>query len=95
MDFKSLQNKIEFVLERFAYTRNNDINLTIKVWELFYPNLIKKLPESLHYLPRESDVKRLRAIIQNKRGEYPPTSLNVAYKRKQSVKQWRERVKVA
>ena len=80
----NLKSKILAVLKKYPYTRNSDINLTLKVWELYYPGFIKdgkiKL-EMMHYLPRESHITRLRAEIQHNMGLYTPTCLKVAYNR--------------
>ena len=86
-----LQDKVKNILEKYAYTRNCDTNLTIKLWEIYYPGLLSggvvKL-ENLHYLPTQADIKRHRAIIQNNMGLYLPTSGKVAQGRKMSLIRW-------
>jgi hypothetical protein len=69
-------------------TRNSDIELTIEIWKRFYPNYIKDaggvevVPlRALYELPREDNVKRLRAFIQNTEGRLPPTTWEVAKQR--------------
>ena len=79
---------VEDVMTDIPETRNSDIKLTLEIWKRFYPNYIKDLDgvevvslSSLYTLPREDNVKRLRAFIQNTEGRLPPTTWEVAKQR--------------
>ena len=79
---------VEEVMTDIPETRNSDIKLTLEIWKRFYPKYIKDLDgvevvplSSLYTLPREDNVKRLRAFIQNTEGRLPPTTWEVAKQR--------------
>lgn len=92
-----MKKQVESCLKRFPETRNSDIELTIKVWKEYFPQRIvtrqadgKDYVEvrSLFDLPREDNVKRIRAKF-NEFGHYLPTSWEVAKQRRISEGQWR------
>ena len=91
-----LSRKIETILARYPYTRNDDTSLAIRLWKTFYPGMISgdciKL-ESLHYIPGICDIARLRATFQNVLGKYPPTCWQVAQKRNMKRTEWEKRIK--
>lgn len=84
------------ILEQFPDTRNSDIELTIQLWKRFYPEdvfttkhgtdviAVRKLFE----LPREDNIKRVRAKIQNEERKFLPTDINVFIKRAKLSKEW-------
>lgn len=85
---RKLKDKVEHVLEKYPDTRNSDVELTIKIWEEFHSNMILtergvKLIRlrALFELPREDNVKRVRAKIQNEEHRFLPTKLSIALKR--------------
>lgn len=41
-DFSSLKPRVAYVLNLYPHTRNSDISLSLKYWEIFQPDLIKK-----------------------------------------------------
>lgn len=98
-NYKSLKKKVEYVLLNHEPARNSDVELTIKIWKVFYSErLTRNLKtgelsgvtfKTLFDLPREDNVKRVRATIQNTEKRYLPTSLKVALKRKISEDVWR------
>lgn len=88
--FKKLKDKVEFVLRKYEDTRNDDIELTIVVWQEFYNVSDAIALEQLHKLPRESAIVRIRASIQNAEGKYWPTNLAVARKRGIEELAWQE-----
>lgn len=88
--FKKLKDKVEFVLRKYEDTRNDDIELTIVVWQEFYNVGDAIALEQLKDLPRESAIVRLRATIQNVEGKYFPTNLAVARKRGIEEVAWQE-----
>lgn len=85
-----LKKQVAKILQEYPETRNSDITLTIKIWQTFYG--VGEIIEvkSLYDLPREDNVKRIRAKFceEKKRWAYP-TSLQVALKRKIKEQEWR------
>lgn len=98
----NLKIQVEYCLENFPETRDSDIELTIRIWKEYYPNMINGADYNMqedHYfvflkdlfeLPREDAVKRYRAHFQNDLNKYLPTSLEVAKQRKINEERWRE-----
>ena len=92
---------VESVLRDIPSTRDSDITLTIEIWRRFYPEKIVEQRGiagvefvslgSLYSLPREDNVKRIRAQFQNnpERPMYPPTKLEVALERGMEEQVWR------
>jgi len=85
---KDLKKKIEFILESNPKARNSDQYLTLCIWATYYPEYIFQdgrgkavLLENIMALPREDNVKRLRAKIQNEEHKWLPTTVEVAKKR--------------
>ena len=93
---KNLENKVLYILKNYAYTRNDDIALMIKLWQVYYPGFIKgktvKL-EMLHYLPHQGDIQRLRAKIQHDMGKYLPLDSRVALRRNIKRLEWFKYIK--
>lgn len=94
----TLKKQVEYILKNQAATRNSDIALTIAVWQRFFPQRIVKSPKSgrefilikdLYDLPREDNVKRIRAGF-NARGKYWPTEAKIAKRRGIKEDEWRE-----
>lgn len=97
MKIKNLKEKVEKMLRLYPETRNSDIELTIRIWKEYFPTkLITREKDGKIYvavsdlfeLPREDNVKRLRAKIQNEEGKFLPTSLEVALKRGIEEEKW-------
>ena len=93
---KTLKEQVKYVLEHNAETRNSDITLTIEVWKTFQPYLIGFngqqryiALEALYDLPREDNIKRIRAHFQNVKKRFLPTELSVALKRGITEDEWR------
>jgi len=90
-DIKTLKGQVKFCLEQFPETRDSDIGLTIQIWLTFYGEggggsiELKKLYE----LPREDNVKRVRAYFQNVKKICLPTNENVARARGINIDEWR------
>jgi len=81
---ETISEKVEYILENFPHTRDNDQKLMVMVWEIFYSQHIVKgmvALETIPTLPAENTIRRARANIQNCRGEYPPTEWVQAKKR--------------
>lgn len=85
---KRLKDKILYCLEKYPESRNSDTKLTNAIWVEFYSeHLFKengqwavKLTE-IYELPKHGDVKRVRAIIQNKEKMFLPTDLEIRKQR--------------
>lgn len=88
---------VEYVLKNHPKSRDSDQWLTIKIWTTFFESKIHidtngkyvYLNDMLD-LPREDNVKRIRATFQNDKGMYLPTSIEVVRRRKQNEAKWRE-----
>lgn len=94
----TLKYKVEKILQEIPETRNSDIALTIEIWKRFYPTFITPNRvgfdsvriEDMYFLPREDNVKRIRAQFQNDKLLYLPTSLEVVKQRKINEEVWRK-----
>jgi len=89
-ELKKLKDQVEYCLREIPETRNSDITLTLAVWKEFhgvtgYINVGK-----LYDLPREDNVKRVRAKFQNELKMFLPTVWEVAKKRGIKREEWEE-----
>jgi len=92
-----LKKQVEYCLKTKPATRNSDIELTIAIWKEYYGQRIVLSKsgvelirlKDLFDLPREDNVKRIRAKF-NELGEYLPTSPEVLKQRGLEEKEWRE-----
>jgi hypothetical protein len=88
---QTLKQKVEAVLSENPKTRDCDITLTIEIWRKYYDQLInddKIQLESLHTLPREDHISRIRRKFQEG-GHYMPTNIEIVRKRKLSEELWK------
>lgn len=93
---KTLKGQIELMLANYPETRDSDITLMIRIWREYYPSRVLMLNgsypcvllENLYDLPREDNIKRIRAKIQNVDGLYLPNSWEVASKRGIEKEKW-------
>lgn len=74
--------------------RNSDIALTVVIWQRWYSvgtndDSVVHLKRLLD-LPREDNVKRVRAYFQNTEHKYLPTDVNVLKARKIEQEYWEE-----
>lgn len=102
---QTLKAMVEEVLREIPATRDSDIKLTIEVWRRFYPEKVHWDKDGKHYvllqdlyaLPREDNVKRIRAHFQNDpdNPQYPPTTLEVALERGMEEQHWRRALGLA
>lgn len=88
--FRKLADKVEYILRQSESARNDDIELTIRIWQTFYNVGDAISLEQMHSLPRESAIVRIRASIQNAQGKYWPTDLAIARKRGIEEVAWQE-----
>jgi hypothetical protein len=94
---KSLKKMVEEGLRECEDCRNSDIKLTNWIWVNFYPDVLTKTSLGdyavrlldLYDLPREDNVKRIRAVFQNEKNMYLPTDEKVRKQRKINEEQWR------
>ena len=102
---KTLKDKVRYCLEKYSDSRNSDITLTLWIWrEFYYDSIIKSgeaieqngrmyiSPKLLFILPREDNIKRIRAYFQNNKKLYLPTNLEVVRQRKQNEEEWRKQL---
>lgn len=94
---KDLDKKVRNILHTDEKSRNSDIRLTQLIWWTYYSQHIHKFNESYYVeitslfdLPREDNIKRIRAKIQNEEKLYLPTDPAVAKKRGWNEDEWRE-----
>lgn len=95
---RRLQEQVLYCLERIPETRNSDVRLTNAIWWVYYRQKLilndRGEPmvrlKDLYFLPREDNVKRIRAKIQNdeKRPRFLPTDWLVAKQRKINEEVW-------
>lgn len=97
MKSKTLEYKVRHILANHPKTRDSDITLTQYIWWAFHRDSLKQEGAEiyvnvnhLHNLPREDNIKRIRARIQNEEHKYPPTNIQVAKQRKWNEQQWRD-----
>ena len=101
MKIKNLKKQIEYILENIPKSRDSDQYLTLCIWTHYYRNYIQidtgtvndrkfVYLDDIMLLPREDNVKRLRAKIQNEEGRFLPTTLEIARQRKINEEVWRE-----
>lgn len=94
---KNLKQKVHDILRDVPETRNSDIALMIEVWRKHCPSYIKKGAsgeegvwlKDLYDLPREDNIKRVRAYWQNTKKLYYPTDEAVAKARGINSDEWR------
>lgn len=94
---KNLDKKVRAVLKEDEKSRNSDIRLTQMLWWKYYPHKLKKIDgvicvalKDLFELPREDNIKRIRAKIQNEERRFLPTDPVIAKKRGWKKDEWRE-----
>jgi hypothetical protein len=103
---KNLRKQVLEVLKNTPRSRDSDQYLTLCIWNRYYPQYIHEIVmrqnggepkkvklvslSDIMLLPREDNVKRLRATIQNEDHLYLPTTLEVAKKRKIAEEVWRK-----
>jgi len=72
--FSDVKTKVAWVLNLFPHTRNSDISLTLKYWELYHSDLFNPTsmnPRDMFKMERETTIVRVRAKIQNEYHLFP------------------------
>lgn len=97
MKSKTLEYKVRYILAGYPKTRDSDITLTQYIWWVFHNSSLIEIDgdifvnvKDLHKLPREDNIKRIRARIQNEENLYLPTKPEIAVKRKWNEQEWRK-----
>ncbi len=83
-DLRTLKARVAYILHQHPKTRDSDVALTLKYWELHQPNLYNAagmLPHDLFLLERFTHIARVRAKIQNEYNLFP-SSAGVRKKRR-------------
>lgn len=93
---KDLDKKVRYALKNDERSRNSDIRLTQVIWWTFYRDSLKEIDGvyfvslgKLFDLPREDNIKRIRAKIQNEERLFLPTDPAIAKKRGWKEDEWR------
>ncbi len=93
---RTLVQQVEFILSTIPESRNSDITLTTEIWKRYHQGSMIKtevgeavLLRDLFDLPREDNVKRVRAKIQNEERRYLPTDEKIFQERAKLSKEWR------
>ena len=76
-DFSTQRARVAMVLNLFPHTRNSDVSLALKYWEMFQPDVYNRhgiLPTDLFKLERQTTITRARAKIQNEYGLFQADS---------------------
>jgi hypothetical protein len=96
----NLKEQVLYCLENYPDSRNSDIKLTNYIWVKFYNqyltldssnNYTVKLID-LYHLPKEDNVKRYRAKIQNEKKLFLPTDPEILKKRQVMEEKWRKEI---
>lgn len=93
-----LTTQVTEVLASTPKARDSDQYLTLVIWATYYKSRLFKNEKGatsvqladIMELPREDNVKRIRAKIQNEQHKYLPTSLEVAKQRRINEDEWRK-----
>jgi len=90
MNIKDIKDKVECILKESIEARNCDRSLTWLVWTRFYfiGDTIDR--EKFFTLPLQSEITRIRALIQNDEKKYIPTVKEVAVRRGWKEYEWLE-----
>lgn len=91
-----LKDKILWILSEDEQSRNSDIRLTQMIWYKFHNSKIVELDDGtkairlrdLFDLPREDNIKRIRAKIQNDEHKFLPTTPEIRKQRKINEQIW-------
>lgn len=92
-----LDYQVRHTLEMDVKSRNSDIRLTQVLWWNHYRSYMKNIDGKIYVnvadlftLPREDNIKRIRAKIQNVEKKWLPTDPAIAKKRGWQEDEWRE-----
>ena len=87
VEFDTVRDRVERLLERYPGARNSDFYLII----LYIRNYVPDLARYIGFIPYEvirrydglfESIRRARQFVQNTLGRYPPTDPNVLKRRR-------------
>ena len=92
-----LKSQVEYCLREIPETRNSDITLMIEIWKRYFPSKMKMGAtgemgvwlKDLYELPRDDNVKRIRAHFQNDLNKYLPSDQKIVKQRRINENKWR------
>lgn len=95
---ETLKNKVYKLLRDYPSSRNSDLVLTAIYWQKYFPSRIRKDDTGKKFiylsdflvLTKQSDIGRVRQIIQNIDGEFLPDSAEVRKQRGINEQRWKE-----
>lgn len=94
MKLKNLKACVEYVLERYPETRNDDLQLTVQLWKSFCKNVVHEDGmihiSDIKNLPREEHICRIRRKF-NEDGKYLPDEKVKGF-RQQMEEEWRKQL---
>lgn len=98
LGYRKLKSMVYRVLERVEETRDSDITLMIRICEIYYPSKVRHdksgeaeiFLKDLYELPREDNIKRIRAFFQNEQNLFLPKSEIVRKNRGISEERWKK-----
>lgn len=94
----TIKAKVRKILEDYPKSRDSDIYLTAVYWQKHFPSRVFKNEENGHKfvylkdlkdLTKQSDISRLRQVVQNVDGEFLPNSPEVRKQRKINEQEWK------
>ena len=87
----NLKDQVESILKLESHTRNSDVFLTIRVWQTFYNVRQMIFVAQLYDLPREDNIKRIRAKFCEEGNVWAyPTDIKIARQRGILEDKWRQ-----
>lgn len=99
IDAINLTRKVRTILQNVPASRNSDITLTLSIWVTYHKDMLQEDPRRpgkyvvplrhVFDLPREDNIKRIRAKIQNEERLYLPTDPEILMQRAKLSKEWR------
>lgn len=94
---KTLVKQVQSILRDIPQARNSDITLMTELWRRYYPEYIFTESDidcialvNLFNLPREDNIKRIRAKIQNEERRFLPTEPMVFVERAKLSREWKK-----
>ena len=88
---RNLKEQVKITLMECPESRNSDITLTIEIWKRFYDIRDTVRLNQLYDLPREDNVKRIRAKFCEKGFDWAfPTEWKIAKRRGILEDEWRQ-----
>ena len=90
-ELKTIQSEVDYLLEKYPDARNNDLYLMVLYWRLIDKADIPFIPFStIKVCSPPSSIWRVRQRIQNTLKRFPPTDPEVAKKRAERAKKFRD-----